>query len=107
METVVHVTSLGVIALILGGIGVGLALLNARAIRLPLDRRPSLMRSLPVGLPALAWAGMCVWMLYLIASDPTAANLWPLTAALMATLWLGWIAASWIIATVIRRFRPE
>ena len=85
------------IATILGGIGFGLAWLNACAVRLPLDRwPPPVVLLLPVALPTLAWGGMCLWLIALMAADPTAANLWPLTVTLMAVLWLGWIGVVWI-----------
>jgi Ca2+/Na+ antiporter len=106
METLAHVATLTVIGAILGGIGAGLAWVNAMAAGLMPLRWPP--RPLPLMLtapPALAWAAMCLWMLTLMAGDPTAANLWPLTVLLMAALWLVWIALAWAFAAVIRRLR--
>jgi hypothetical protein len=106
METFAHYAALGVIGAILGGIGLGLAWVNAAAAGLLPLRWPP--RPLPLALtapPALAWAAMCLWMLILMAGDPTAANLWPLTAMLMAVLWLAWIGAAWAVTALLRRLR--
>lgn len=106
METVQQIVALAVIGAVLGGIGIGLAWLNAAAVGLSWSRWPP--RPLPLFLfapPALAWAGMCFLMLALMAGDPTAANLWPLTVMLMAVLWLAWIAAAWALTAVLRRLR--
>ncbi len=106
MDAATHIAALSVIAMMLGGIGFGLAWLNARAVRLPLDRwPPPALPLLPVALPTLAWAGMCLWLLALMAADPTAANLWPLTVTLMAVLWLVWIGVVWIASALLRRLR--
>jgi hypothetical protein len=106
MESFAHYATLGVIGAILGGMGLGLAWVNAAAVGvLPLCWPPHPLPLMLTAPPALLWAAMCVWMLTLMARDPTAANLWPLTVMVMAALWLVWIALAWAFAAVVRRLR--
>jgi hypothetical protein len=105
MDPIVHIVGLTVIATILAALGVGLAMLNAVAVRLPLDRLSPVARLLPVALPSALWAGLSLYLLALMAGNPSAANLWPLTVALMTVLWLAWIALSWIVTLLLRLAR--
>lgn len=106
MDMLTHLLGLSLIAAIIAGLGVGLAFLNALALRLRLtgwaQPWPALVA---VALPALLWAGLSLYLLALMAADPTAANLWPLTLGLMAVLWLGWIILSGLVAALVRLAR--
>ncbi|MCU4653175.1 hypothetical protein N8I71_10050 [Roseibacterium sp. SDUM158016] len=106
MDPLAHIAGLSVIAAIIFGLGAALAALHAFAMRLPFFRWPQpLLPLLAVAAPALIWAGFGLYLLALMAADPTAANLWPLTLGLMAVLWLVWIAVSATVAAVLRRVR--
>jgi hypothetical protein len=104
MDPLEHLVGLTIVAVILGGLGAALAALHAFAMRLPFFRWPQpLLPLLAVAAPALIWAGFGLYLLALMAADPTAANLWPLTLGLMAVLWLVWIAVSATVAALLRR----
>ena len=103
MDPVGHLIGLILVATVIGALGIGLALLNAAAVRLALLRGPwPVVPVLVVAAPALLWAGFGLYMLGLMAADPTAANLWPLTLALMAFAWLAWSAVTGVLAAILR-----
>lgn len=103
MDTLTHIAALAIIAAIIFGLGAGLAALNAVALRLRLTTWPQpLLPVLAVAAPVIGWAGFGLYLLALMAADPTAANLWPLTLGLMAVLWLMWIGATALVAAIVR-----
>jgi hypothetical protein len=106
MDPVTHLLGLLLIALIIAGLGAALAVFHAFTLRISLTRWPQpLPLVMAVAAPALGWAGFGLYLLALMAADPTAANLWPLTLALMAFLWICWIAATATIAGLVRLAR--
>lgn len=106
MDLYAHLFGLGFIAAVIAAAGAGLALLNARAVRMSLWHGPyPVVPLLSVAAPALGWTGFGLYLLALMAADPTAANLWPFTLALLAVLWFCWIAASGLVAWVVRLAR--
>lgn len=93
------------IGLVLAGIGCGLAALNAAAIGSPPTRLPKPGPALVLAAPAVLWGAFSVYLVWTLATDPGAANLWPLTVALMVALWLIYTATTWIAALAIKVFR--
>lgn len=103
MDPLAHLLGLALVAAVILGLGAGLAALHAVALRIRLATWPQpLLPVLAVAAPALIWAGFALYLLALMAADPTAANLWPLTLALMAVLWLVWIAVTGFAAALFR-----
>jgi hypothetical protein len=103
MDPLAHIAGLAVIAAVVFGLGAGLAALHAFAMRIRPGTWPQpLLPLLAVAAPALGWAGFGLYLLAVMAADPTAANLWPLTLAVAAVLWLIWMAVSALVAAVAR-----
>jgi hypothetical protein len=102
METLVVAI---VLAPVLALVGVALTWLTAMAVRLPLDRRPTLPHLLPVAVPALVYAIAALWILAEIATQRSSANLWPLTLGLLVVPWLAWAGIAALACTLIRRLR--
>jgi hypothetical protein len=103
MDPLAHIAGLTVIAAIIFGLGAGLAALHAVAMRIRIATWPQpLLPLLAVAAPALIWVGFGLYLLALMAAEPTAANLWPLTVTLMAVLWLVWIGVVWIASALLR-----
>ena len=112
MEAAVHIAALSVIATILGGIGFGLAWLNAcrrAAAARPLGRRRFVASCSRGAADAGLRAGNCAvaHCAHGCGFHPRRRNLWPLTVTLMARLlWLGWIGVVWIASALLRSHAP-
>lgn len=105
MDLLAHALGLALVGAVIFGLGAGLTVLHAFAMRVPLTTWPQPpVPVLTVALPALGWAGFGLYLLALMAADPTAANLWPLTLGLGAILWLAFIAVTAFAATLFRVF---
>lgn len=102
MELLYRILGVAIIAAVLAGAGGSLALLNATVLRIRLDQRPRPLIVF-VAVPSVLWLGVSIYLLAVVAADPGAANLWPLTIALMAFIWLLWIAIVWLATMLFRR----
>jgi hypothetical protein len=103
MDPLGHIIGLTFVAAVIFGFGALLAFLHALAMRIRLTVWPQpVLPVLAVAAPALGWAGFGLYLLALMAADPTAANLWPLTLAIVAFFWLIWGLGTSFAAALFR-----
>jgi hypothetical protein len=103
MDPLGHIIGLTFVAAVIFGFGALLAFVHALAMRVRLTVWPQpVLPVLAVAVPALGWAGFGLYLLALMAADPTAANLWPLTLAIVAFFWLIWGLGTSFAAALFR-----
>ncbi len=83
----IHLLSVAVIGLVLALLGRAMWWLTTRAAATPLtENRPGLQVTM-AALPALGYGAVVLPMLLDMATDPSAANLWPLAITGLLALW--------------------